>query len=189
MSDLIQTFTSGDDSAAEAAAVALGQGGTTGLDALAQLLAAPGADARFWAIRGLWANGSPEAIMVLVKALSDPEGMVCSGAALALGELKAEAAIEKLAQLLISDPAECGHHATDALAKIGLPAAQALMAALQNEQPWVRVRAVKALISVESKQAIPALFQALEDDSYVVRHHAEEALARMGVGQMVYFRV
>lgn len=187
--NLIETFTSGDDVAGEAAAVTLGRQGQAGLAALTGLLAATEADARFWAVRGLWTNGSAEAVALLMAALSDPAEMIRSGAALALGELKAVAAIEALAHLLHTDASESGQHAADALAKIGQPAAPALIKALQDQQPWVRLRAAKALIPVESKQAIPALFQALDDDSYVVRHHAEEALARMGVGQMVYFRL
>lgn len=185
----VDLFTSADDAACEAAAITLGQQGPTGLSTLTEMLGADEADLRFWAVRGLWANGSPEAVALLIQTLPDKEAMVCSGAALALGELKAEVAVEALAQLLASDATESGNHAADALAKIGQPAAQVLIAALQDERPWVRVRAAKALIPVESKEAIPALFQALEDESYMVRHQAEEALARMGVGQMVYFRV
>lgn len=186
---LIEQFSSADDAASEAAAIALGQQDSAGLATLAELLSVAEADARFWAVRGVWANGSPEAVELLLPALSDQEEMVRSGAALALGELKAEAAVEALAALLTADPTESGRHAADALAKMGQLAADVLIKALQDERPWVRVRAAKALVSVESKQAIPALFRALDDESYVVRHHAEEALARMGVGQMVYFRV
>lgn len=186
---LIERFTSADDTACEGTAVMLGGQGTEGLAVLADLLATPEADPRFWAVRGLWANGSPEAVNLLIKVLSDEEEMVRSGAALALGELKAAAAVEALTHLMINDPTPSGNHAADSLTKIGSPAASALTNALQDEHAWVRVRAAKALVSVESKGAIPTLFQALDDESYLVRHHAEEALARMGVGQMVYFRV
>lgn len=187
--NLIERFTNLDEAACEAEAMALGQQAAAGLSSLAELLAADEVDARFWAIRGLWANGSPEATALIIKALQDKEEMVRSGAALALGELKAEAAVEALAQLLTGDTSASGNHAADALGKIGQPSAEALIRAMKSRQPWVRRRAAKALIPVESKQAIPVLFQALEDESYIVRHYAEEALARMGVGQMVYFRV
>ena len=63
------------------------------------------------------------------------------------------------------------------------------MKAMAAEESWVRVRAARALVPVESKKAIPILFEALEDESYTVRHYAEEALVRMGVGQMVYFKL
>lgn len=186
---LIERLTSRDDAACELEAITLGQSGATGLKTLAKLLAADEVDARFWAVRGLWANGSPEAVARLIEALQDEAEMVRSGAALALGELKAEAAVKPLARLLGSDPSASGDHAGDALGKIGQPAAPVLIEAMASKLAWVRRRAAKALIQVESKEAIPALFKALEDESYVVRHYAEEALARMGVGQMVYFRV
>lgn len=187
--ELMRQLASGDDAACEAAAVAVGLQGENGFVVLTKLLAAVEPDLRFWAVRGLWANGSPKAVTRLIQALSDQEEMVRSGAALALGELKAEPAVAELAHLLASDPSESGSHAADALAKIGSPAAPVLIEALQVEPPWGRVRAAKALVLLESKAAIPALFHALDDDSYIVRHHAEEALARLGVGQMVYFRV
>ncbi len=188
-SGLIERFTSLDETACEAEAIALGQKGETGLETLGKLLQADKADARFWAVRGLWANGSPEAITVLIDTLADEDEMVRSGAALALGEVKAEAAVDALARLLTADSTSCGDHAADALAKIGPPSAGVLIEVMQSESPWVRRRAAKALIPVESKEAIPVLFEALDDDSYMVRHYAEEALARMGVGQMVYFMV
>ena len=59
---------------------------------------------------------------------------------------------------------------------------------VQQEAVWVRRRAAKALVPVESKAAIPVLFEALEDENYLVRQYAEEALKRMGIGEMVYFR-
>lgn len=188
-SDLIEQLTTLDEAACEAKAIAVGQTGEAGLQTLAGLLAVNNADVRFWAVRGLWANGSPQAVQMLIDTLADEAEMVRSGAALALGELKAEAAIEALAHLLVHDTSASGNHAADALAKIGQPAAPALIEAMKQPAAHVRRRAAKALVPVESKKAIPVLFEALEDDSYMVRHYAEIALARMGVGQMVYFKV
>lgn len=186
---LLAQFTSADEFACEAAAIKLGQQGAAGLVALVELLSAAQPDLRFWAVRGLWANGSVEASALLVKTLADPEAMVRSGGAYALGELKAEAAIEALTRLVTTDATEAGEHAIDALAKIGQASAPALIKMLSDERAWVRVRVAKALVSLKSKEAIPALLAALDDESYLVRHHAEEALARLGVGQMVYFQV
>ena len=184
---ITERLTSLDEAGCEAEAIQLGQQGAAGLSLLAELLVHHETDVRFWAVRGLWANGSAAAVKLLTEALQDPEEMVRSGAAMALGELKAEIAMASLAKVLTADPSACGNHAADALAKIGEAAAPALVEAMGHEQSWVRVRAAKALIPVQSKAAIPALFAALEDDSYVVRQYAEEALARLGVGQMVYF--
>jgi HEAT repeat protein len=186
---LVVRFSSLDETTCEAEAIALGQQGEKGLRTLTTLLTAAEADARFWAVRGLWANGSTAAVTMLSQVLRDPEEMVRSGAALALGEMKAETTTDSLAELLTGDPSASGDHAADALAKIGHPAVQVLIEVMAHEQPWVRRRAAKALIPVESKEAIPALFRALEDESYMVRYYAEEALVRMGVGPMVYFRM
>jgi HEAT repeat protein len=137
----------------------------------------------------LWANGSAEAIALLIDRLQDQEEMVRSGAAFALGELKAGAAIAPLLQLLINDSSDSNNHAVDALIKIGQPAAQGLIEALQHKDASVRVRAARALVPIKSRDAIGPLFYAMEDESYMVRHYAEIALERMGVGQMVYFRL
>jgi HEAT repeat protein len=114
--------------------------------------------------------------------------MVRSGAALALGELKAAAAVPDLMRLLREDAAAPGDHATDALGKIGQPAARALIEALKSPYSLVRLRAAKALTPIESHAAIPALIHCFDHDpSYLVRHFADIALKRMGVGEMIYF--
>jgi HEAT repeat protein len=187
LDQLLDRLNGSDDGKCEAAAVALGEMGEAALPHVTLVLANGSADTRFWAVRALWAMGTPAAIEVLISALNDPDEMVRSGAALALGELRAEVAIEKLAWLMREEVGSTGIHAADALSKIGKPGAGVLIDALGAARPWVRMRAARALVPIKSPDAIPALFQALDDDSYIVRHYAEEALARMGIGQMVYF--
>jgi HEAT repeat protein len=187
LDQLLDRLSGSDDGECEAAAVALGEMRETALPHVTLVLVNGSADNRFWAVRALWAMGTPPAIEALVGALNDPDEMVRSGAALALGELKAEVAIEKLAWLLREEVGSAGNHAADALSKIGKPGAGVLIDALGAARPWVRIRAARALVPVKSPDAIPALFQALNDDSYVVRHYAQEALTCMGIGQMVYF--
>jgi HEAT repeat protein len=182
-----EQFLAEDEARCEAAAVDLGRQGPATLPEIAELLAADSVDVRFWAVRALWANGSAPALALLLTALADESEMVASGAALALGELKATAAITALAELLGQDPSATGNHAADALSKIGQAATPALIVALNHKLAWVRVRAARALLPLEDRRAIGPLFQALQDDSYMVRHYAELALERMGVGQMVYF--
>lgn len=186
--ELRKRFTTLDEAACEAAAVGLGQQGQAGLTVLRELVASPEIDVRFWTVQGLWANGSAEAVELLLATLQDKAEMVRSGAALALGELRAETAVEALAHLLTTDISACGDHAGDALAKIGPAAAPALIEAMRQAAVWARRRAAKALVPVESTAAIPTLFEALEDESYLVRQYAGEALKRMGVGEMVYFQ-
>ncbi|MEM7348582.1 MAG: HEAT repeat domain-containing protein [Chloroflexota bacterium] len=186
---LLHRFTTSDEITCEQTAISLGENQTDGLQVLTQLMAEPVVDLRFWAIRGLWAHGSPEAIAQIINALQDEDEMIRSGAAVALGEMNAEIAVKALGHALMNDATPSGDHATDALSKMGQVAAPPLIEALAHQAVWARRRAAKALIPVESKKAIPALFNVLDDESYMVRHYAETALARMGVGQMVYFQV
>jgi len=186
---LHEPVTDANEAAAEEAAIALGQLGAEALPAIGDLIASPDVDRRFWGVRALWANGSPAAQEALIACLSDADELIRSVAALELGELWAEGAIGALSRLLREDASVAGQHAADALAKIGLPAADALIAALNDARAWVRLRAARALVPIESKAAIRPLIHLLDnDESYLVRHYADEALKRMGVGQMIYFR-
>jgi HEAT repeat protein len=71
------------------------------------------------------------------------------------------------------------------LIQIGQPAAPALIDALSNPSPATRAGAARALVPLESHAAIPALFAALDDESVMVTHYAQEALWRMGVGMVL----
>jgi len=78
--------------------------------------------------------------------------------------------------------------ATEALVRAGPPAVAPLIRTLSNDiQPRVRANAARALALLADPAAIPALFTALEDDSLLVQHWAEEGLEKLGVGQ-VYFK-
>ena len=77
--------------------------------------------------------------------------------------------------------------AADSLARIGTPAIPALITALQAKETPVRAGAARALCSIQSEEAIPALCAALDDPSAIVTHYAEEALERLGVG-LIFFR-
>jgi len=177
------------DETAEQAAIALGEAGDAGWTAIETLVGATDPDRRFWAVRALWANGSEAAVSRLIALLADPDEMVRSAAALALGEMRAESAIPALLNAVAADETAAGNHAADALAKIGAPAAEGLIALLAHPQKRARLRAAKALVPIESHAAIRALIDRLDnDESYLVRHYADAALKKMGVGQMVYFK-
>ena len=51
----------------------------------------------------------------------------------------------------------------------------------------MRAGAARALVPLESQDAIPALLAALDDESAIVSLYAEEALWRLGIG-MVFFK-
>lgn len=177
------------DETAEQAAIALGEAGNAGWTAIESLVGASNPDRRFWAVRALWANGSEAAVSQLMALLTDPNEMVRSAAALSLGEMRAESAIPALLNAVATDKTSAGNHAADALAKIGATAAEGLIALLAHPKKYVRLRAAKALVPIESHDAIRPLIDRLDnDESYLVRHYADVALKKMGVGQMVYFK-
>ena len=192
--DLHDPVTEKNEAALEAAAIRLGRHGVQALPAIKSLLASPHPDIRFWAVRSLWANAlkindGEAAIALLIEALSDEDEMIRSSAALVLGELKAEAAIPALANLVTNDIDSAGDHAADALSRIGSAAAPKLITTLTESRAQARIRAAKALIPIKSHAAIQSLIDRLDNDpSYLVRHYADMALKQMGVGEMIYFR-
>lgn len=177
-----------DDEQREKAALALAQLGSDALPPLRHLLETGKADQRWWAARTLAALDSPSSVSLLVEAMSDPDPDVRACAALGLGELAAPEAAAPLAGLLADESAYVGRIASNALIRIGQPAVPTLIEALNSQSPAARAGAARALIPLESHDAIPALFAALEDESAIVTHYAEEALERMGVG-MVFLKL
>ncbi|MGD9099103.1 MAG: HEAT repeat domain-containing protein [Anaerolineae bacterium] len=176
-----------DDACREEAALALGALGDAALPPLRNLLQAQNAEHRWWATRALTALGTPPAVSLLIETLADPDPDLRVCAAMGLGALAATRAIAPLIHLLADESAYVGRIAGNALIQIGAPAIPALIGALSHASPAVRAGAARVLVPLESHDAIPALFAALDDDSALVTYYAEEALERMGVG-MVFFK-
>jgi HEAT repeat protein len=121
----------------------------------------------------------------LVEALdsTDPEVRAC--AIYALGGRPE--AVTALAPCL-ADPSQfIARTAADALQRTGKAAVPALIDCLKNSSAQVRGLAARALADIKDTASIPALFNALEDESAFVQYWVDEALERMGVGQ-VYFK-
>lgn len=189
LGELINVLTQNDadDERREEAALALGALGDVALPPLRDLLRAQDTEHRWWATRALTALGTPPAVSLLIETLSDPDPDVRACAALGLGALAAPAAIASLTRLLADESAYVGRIAGNALIQIGQPAIPALIETLGSPSPAARAGAARVLVPLESHDAIPALFAALDDDGALVTHYAEEALERMGVG-MVFFK-
>lgn len=116
---------------------------------------------------------------------TDPETR--AGAIFALGTRSEPEAVSLLVACL-SDPSPfLARTAADSLQRIGPPAVPELIAALSHQSAQARGLAARALAHLKDTSAIPALFKALDDDSAIVQYWADEALERMGVGQ-VYFK-
>ncbi len=178
---------SGDEARAAAALEAVDE---TNLPALMDALASGDANARWWAVCALarLPGDRATATRALLAAAADPDPEVRTAALHALGECRAPEGVLPLLFALGDPSLYLARIAADALIHIGEPAVPGLIRALeQDAQPQVRANAARALALIGDKSAIPSLFHALEDDSMMVQHWADEGLERMGVGQ-IYFK-
>ncbi len=186
MRDPLQVFLSAveasDDPSAEEAARALGEAHRDPLPMLRHMLTDPEANRRWWAVRALAALATDDAVDPIIRALRDPDTDVRACAVVALAHLGHEAGIDPLIARLSDGSAYVGRLAADALAQFGQPAVEALIHALEDGDTPARAGAARALSTLRSQDAIPALCRALDDPSATVTHYAREALDRMDVG-------
>lgn len=190
MSDPLQVFIdaldAGDDAKTEEAVTALTEVGDAALPALQSLLTAPDPYRRWWGPRALTVIGTDAAIDLIIASLEDPDGDVRACAVVALSKLRPGKAIHPLVARLSDPSAYVSRLAADALAQFGQPAVGALIEALQGGDTATRAGAARALCAIRPEEAIPALYEALDDPSAIVTHYAEEALEKMGVGIILF---
>ena len=185
-SDLLADFTCGSDQRAEAAAMQLAADGLKSLPILKEFLHDTNEEVRWWAARSLAEIHYPEVIPLLLQALNDPKPAVRHCAALALRYQADPEAIHPLIQALNLPDQLMARLAADALIAIGEESVPALIEILQNSSQAARLESARALGEIGDPRAIPALFNALDDDSAILEHWAGESLEKMGVG-MVFF--
>jgi HEAT repeat protein len=183
---LLVEFTCGSDDRAEAAALQLIAAGANSLPILREFLHNPVEDVRWWATRALGEISDPEVISLLLQALEDPQPAVRQCATLALRYQADPIAVSPLVQALSQPDRLMARLAGDALIAIGDESVPALIEVLQNSSPDARPEAARALGEIGDPRAIPALFNALDDDSALLKHWAGEGLEKMGVA-MVFF--
>ena len=182
--ELIDVLVSAGEDSREEAALALGRFGAAAAERLEAILATGEADARWWVARALAEVGGKGAVPPLVRILDDPDPDVRACAALALGRAGDGAAASALADRLGDESAFVASITADALSMLGERAVEALAGRLADENPHVRLLAVRALGRIRSQNAIEPLFGVLEDSSYLVRYYAHEALEALGVGMV-----
>lgn len=188
---LVEVLLSSDDPQAEQTIAAIGLADADAVvSALEQRLPGATADERWWIARALAVIPTSQSVALLTRLIDDPDADVRACAAMALGELQAISGAEgakSLAAHLSDENAHVAELCTVALWRIGAAAVPILLRKLQDGNVLERIRSAKALVSIESQEAIPALIAALDDENAVVTHYAEEALERLGVG-MVYVK-
>ena len=186
LDQLLADLTSGDDARAEAAIPALTVHGGEAVKALTRALDTPVSDHRWWVIRALAEFDDPGARKALMDGLKDPDPAVRQCAALALQRNPTADAMLDLIDLLDSDDRLLSRLASDALASVGSAAVPALDQAARDDNPAVRIEAVRALANMEHPDAIGPLFKSIDDPSSMVCHHAEEGLDRLGIGMSFF---
>jgi HEAT repeat protein len=186
LAPLIDDLLSSDETRAEAAVLRLAAQGDRALPALERLLGSPSPDVRWWAVRAVAAIPSTHSAEIMARMLPDDDPAVQQAAALGLRHHPSPDAVPALVSLLGDSQALTRQLASDALAAVGPEAIDRLRAALQGDNPTVRVQAARALALMKHPAAIGPLFELLDDPSALVAYWAERGLDDLGVG-MVFF--
>jgi len=185
LQDLLAALASGDDDRAEAAVPHLAAH-PGAIPALEAYLRSPESDLRWWAIRTLAQMDAPPRDW-LVSALGDDSEEVRQCATLALAHHPIEAAIPGLLRLVTDPETVTANLAASALIAIGAPAIPGLLDLLETASHASCVEIIRALANIGDPRAIPALMQAMEQDSPAMHYWAEQGLDRLGLG-MVYIK-
>jgi HEAT repeat protein len=177
----------GDERRAEAAIQQIQPYGEEAIDSLEPLLNSKEADHRWWAVFALAGINSPRVPILLKNQLDDPVLSVRQGAVLGLRQQPSDEAVPQLIACLKDEDPLMVHLAAAALAAVGSASVPPLLELLKNSPLPVRLEILRALRSIGDTRSIPALFEALEEDSALMEHWANEGLERMGVG-MNFFK-
>jgi HEAT repeat protein len=186
LDQLLADLTSGDETRAEKAVPGLVELGEAAFPAMRGLLRSADADQRWWALRTL--AQSPQARTEwLLPLLDDPALEVRQAAALGLCNHPDETAIRSLVRALSDDDSMVSDLAHNALVVIGKPVVTPLLEVPKDAPQRARINALRALAEIGDYAAIPTFMAALEEDSAMLHHWAEEGLERLGLN-MVYLK-
>jgi len=186
LDELLADLTSGDESRAENAVPGLVGLGEDAFPALRDLLKSTDADQRWWALRTL--AQSPQARTEwLLPLLDDSAPDVRQAAALGLCSHPDESAVRPLVRALSDEDMMVSDLARNALVVIGKPAVPFLLEVPKDAPQRTRINALRALAEIADYGAIPTLMAALEEDSAMLQHWAEEGLERLGLN-MLYLK-
>lgn len=184
IAESIARLCKGSDAERAAIARELTCQGETAAAALAEALAGADAEARWGLLAALAQIPGAAATRALAAVLAgDPDEGLRAAAAQILGEHRAGGGA--LIAALQDESVFVAQQAAHALARMGPDMAPEFIALLREGTPRARIAAARALVTIRTEDAIPALIAALEDDSPAVQFYAEEALDRLGVGTVL----
>jgi HEAT repeat protein len=186
LDELLAELTSGNETRAENAVSGLVELGEDAFPALRDLLDSTDADQRWWALRTLAQSPQAQAEWLL-PSLEDSAPEVRQAAALGLCSHPDEKAIRLLVRALSDGDSMVSDLTRNALVVIGKPAVPALIDVPKDAPQRARINALRALAEIVDFSTIPTLMAALEEDSAMMQHWAEEGLERLGLN-MVYIK-
>lgn len=152
--------------------------------ALLDLLHAPEADHRWWAIRVL-AAFEPVRIEWFLPALEDPAPEIRAAAALAVAGHPDASAIPFLIRLLGDEDNLAALMAVNALLKIGSETLPQLLEAFEGAPRCGQIQILRTLAELRDPRAIRLMLSAQGGDSAALQYWAQQGLERLGLN-MVY---
>jgi len=184
--NLLSDLISDDEERAIAAVDALSVLGVKVLPSLLELLRDPDPNRRWWAIRAMATIPDPKVPLHLRNALCDPDYTVRQCAALGLSQQPNVDSIPDLIKTLDDKDRLVARLAADALIAIDGPAVMDLIHTLETGSQPSRIESARALAVIGDTRAIPAMFDAWENGSALIRHWIEHGFERMGVGMQFF---
>ncbi len=175
---LIATLVDEDPALREVSSQALVQVGTGAVFALLRKLDETTGEIQD-AVRQTLRNMGPETVNDLAAQVADRRNLERGKAALALGEIGNERAIEALVQALNSTDLHVLPSVMKALATIGEPSVDALIAALESDNTLLVRSTIDALGRIASPRAAEPLRKVAATRNAVLRDLALQALARI----------
>jgi HEAT repeat protein len=138
------------------------------------------------AARALGNNKYNRALQPLVSALSDNTLAVRKAAAVALGKMKDPRAVQPLASALKKETSPHGGYTIAmALGSLGESSIEPLLRLLRENNPKIRMQAVRGLGKTKNPRIVDAVITALQDEDAGVRVEAVWALGDIGGSRIV----
>ena len=187
LNSLISDLTSGDDTTAEKAALAIQGYGQNAVTKLSKLLDDTNPEIRWWAVRSLAQIQTGNATELIINALGDDDSNVKQCALVAMRNRPDSTVINLLTRFLGDVNRMLSRLAVDALVSIGKDATHALLEILEDGSYPARIAAVQALAMIGDYATVSALFHQLDSDSNIIAYWANEGLEKMGIG-MSFFK-
>jgi len=119
------------------------------------------------------------AVEPLIEALKDNEGTVRKYAALVLGRIGDDRAIEPLGMALYDLHHDVGKVSAEALVSFGVRSFEILVEAMEHPEMWIRIHSVDVLPKIKEPRVGLVLLEMLKDPEREVKKHVIEAMGEL----------